>query len=517
MSNTTGASQIPVRIGERRDFDTVREFLLLSGYTEEAVCDRTAIASIHDFRTREDGRSTGVDLRDALDLLIRLFLDVDSIEASVFTSMIPAECRDAMTRLGLVCALPAGVYSTVLLYPTEGFYCISDQTRVPPGLPPLGGDVVYPAVTKNTRTFLQFLPRTARTRVLEVCGGTGIAALAATRFAGHVWTADITARAAVFAQFNGLLNGLSNFTSVQGDMYAPVGDGTFDLIAAHPPYVPAASTSVIFRDGGADGEELVRRAIIEGVPRLSPGGILYLTCVASDRKDGRLEQRIRHLLGPLGAEIDILLLVRFEDDPVEYRVRSLLSVRAPLEGLNMYAEQARQLGITSLVYAHVYLRRRVGAAAVSTSRRRMGPATSTTEIQWALDMEAALSDSVVRDSLLDRRARVNPRSALLVRFGYKGGWIPAEATHSTEWPFTVAVRGPVWLSDLLLQCDGSVTLRSALAGFQASGLIDPAMTDAGLVTLVAALALNGTVSLEGLPRLPPAPEATVAGPVLDAG
>jgi hypothetical protein len=127
------------------------------------------------------------------------------------------------------------------------------------------------------------------------------------------------------------------------------------------------------------------------------------------------------------------------------------------------------------------------------------------EALWALEMEGLLADPALQDSLLDRRALVNPRSSLLMRYAFDEGWVPAEATHSAEWPFTMAVRGPVWLGDLLLQCDGTQPLRTAINDFRAQGLIVPEITDADLVTLITALALHGTIVVEGLPAMPPAP------------
>ena len=47
-------------------------------------------------------------------------------------------------------------------------------------------------------------------------------------------------------------------TVVEGDMYAPVEGLTFDRIVTHPPYIPAKQTGLIFRDGGEDGEQIIR-------------------------------------------------------------------------------------------------------------------------------------------------------------------------------------------------------------------------------------------------------------------
>jgi SAM-dependent methyltransferase len=498
-------ASLPIRIGSDADFTAVRQHLDLVGFTEAAVCARTGFTSLYRFRTIRDGRTAGVELTDDLDLLIRLFLDVAPLPQAVYAERLPAEVRAALERLSLVYRHEGVVYSSVLLYPTQGLYVVSDHTEAPPGAPALMGDVVYPAVTGNTETFMEFLPRGRCERFLEVCGGTGIAALAASRFADQAWTADITERAARFAEFNGRLNGLRNFSSLQGDMYQPAGELRFQRIAAHPPYIPAQSNSVIFRDGGEDGEQIVRRALLEGLPRLEPGGLLYLTCVASDRKEGRLEERLRQFLGPAAQDFDLLLVVRFQADPVEYRVRSIVRSQGSLESMKDWPAQVKQLGIEALVYSHIYLRHRIGTRPVFTRRRKLGPQTTVAEVLWALDLEAALQEPGAAAGLLGRRVRVLPTSSMQIRYSYADGWIPAETSHLTDWPFLATIRGPFWLSDLLQRCDGSVPVGEVIAEFKASGLISAEIPDPALAELVANLALNGLVLVEGLPALPPRP------------
>ncbi len=512
---TTAPSTIPVRIGSAADFGALRAWLEEIGYTEPALCARTGMSTIYSFRTIKDGRTVGTAMGDALDLVVRLFLDGEVLDDASMAAWLPTAVRSAMERLGLLARVPGGSCGTVLLYPTEGLYVISDHSERPAGLAPLGNDVVYAAVTNNTRTFLQFLPRTPCGRFLEVCGGTGIAALVATRFAQDVATADVTERSARFADFNGRLNGFDRYRSLQGDMYAPVGDALYDRIVAHPPYVPATSNAVIFRDGGPDGEELVQRAILEGVPRLAPGGLLYITCVASDRKAGRLEQRIRTMLGDVGREIDILLVMRFQEDPVEYRVRSLLKANAPLTIVPDFAAQVKRLEIESLIYSHIYLRRRPGATSVVTTRRKLGPDTSVADALWALEMETALLEPMARLALLERRARISPRSTMQMRFAYDAGWSPVEAAHSTDWPFFGTVRGPFWLGDLLVRFDGSEPVRTIVDEFRTRELISTEISDLAMATLLSTLALNGTVEIEGLPPLRSIPPvAAGAAPVV---
>jgi SAM-dependent methyltransferase len=112
--------------------------------------------------------------------------------------------------------------------------------------------------------------------------------------AGHVWATDISTRCTIFAEFNRRLAGLENMTVVEGDMYAPVEGLTFDRIVTHPPYIPAKQTELIFRDGGEDGEQIIRRAV-EGLPRfLRPGGKFYALLMATDREGEDFQQRIRN-------------------------------------------------------------------------------------------------------------------------------------------------------------------------------------------------------------------------------
>jgi SAM-dependent methyltransferase len=506
VTSSVAPGGIPVRLGSPADFATVRSFLADAGYTESAVSGRTGVPTIYDFRALRDGRTAGLALADRLDCLIRLFLDTEPIDQATLAGWFPGAVLEALDRLGLLFRRGDRTWSSVLLYPTEELLVISDHTAPPAGAPGLGEDVVYPAVTRNTRTFLEMLPRTPCDSFLEVCGGTGIAALVASRFAREAWTSDITARAASFAEFNARLNGLVNVTSLRGDLYAPVRDRTFNRIAAHPPYVAATEQRVIFRDGGRDGEQILRRVLAEAPDRLAPGGMLYLTCVATDRKEGRLEQRLRELLGSGGAECDLVVISRFETDPVAYRAMSLLRSRGSLQELSSWNDLIRELGIEVLVYAHIYLRRREGSRPVFTRRCRMASGATPAEVAWLLEVEAALAEPAVVAGLLSRRARVIPTTRLNVRYRYdEDAWVPAEAMADAPWPFPSAARAPVWLADLLVRCAGTVSLGEIVAEYRRTGLIGEDVADGALAGLVKQLVASGLVAIEGIPAPPPPP------------
>ena len=83
-------------------------------------------------------------------------------------------------------------------------------------------DIVYPAITRNTNTFMRMLPVSPCEMFLEMCAGNGVAAIAMAARARHAWSLDLTPRATSVAPFNARLNGLANVScSVDASQGAP--------------------------------------------------------------------------------------------------------------------------------------------------------------------------------------------------------------------------------------------------------------------------------------------------------
>jgi ribosomal protein L3 glutamine methyltransferase len=124
--------------------------------------------------------------------------------------------------------------------------------------------------------------------ILDLCTGSGcLAILAALSYPdAEVHAADISADALEVAARNIADHGLRDrITLHEGDLFAPLGDRTFDLILTNPPYVDADAMATLppeFRAeptlalaGGADGLDIVRRILAESANRLTTGsGIL---------------------------------------------------------------------------------------------------------------------------------------------------------------------------------------------------------------------------------------------------
>jgi hypothetical protein len=212
---------LPLRVDTPERFAALRDLLTRARYQSEPICARLG--------------------------LIRLFIEEEHLDRRVVQSLLPAADIDTLESIGLLTSDDADgkrYRSSVLLYPTDSLYIASDRTPPAAESSP-ASDLVYSAISDSTRSFLDLVPSDSCESFLELCAGTG--------------------RATHFARFNGLLNGIDNFTAVQGDLFQAVPGQTFDRICAHPPYMPAVEQALLYQDGGQDGEQITRR-IVEGLP-----------------------------------------------------------------------------------------------------------------------------------------------------------------------------------------------------------------------------------------------------------
>jgi release factor glutamine methyltransferase len=117
--------------------------------------------------------------------------------------------------------------------------------------------------------------------VLDVGTGSGALAVAAARRGARVTAVDVSRRAVCAARLNALRAGVP-LRVRRGNLFAPVRGGSFDLILANPPYVPAPAGHGLPRgaarawDAGGDGRLVLDRICREAPALLRPGGVLLL-------------------------------------------------------------------------------------------------------------------------------------------------------------------------------------------------------------------------------------------------
>jgi carbamoyltransferase len=140
-------------------------------------------------------------------------------------------------------------------------------------------------------------PRTPRRSTLDLCCGAGAQALAAAAYSERVTGVDVNPRALRFARFNAAVNRIEHATFVQGDVYDAVRDTRFDAIVANPPFVPwpAGDAELLYRGGGARGDDVLARILAGAVARLEPDGSLAIVADLADVEE--LPARIQRWQG----------------------------------------------------------------------------------------------------------------------------------------------------------------------------------------------------------------------------
>jgi SAM-dependent methyltransferase len=482
-------------------FAFLREFLRRSGFSEESICRRVGMVRLNEFLSNDRARATLSDESDGLGFLIRLLLLGDPLGAKDLESVFPAGALEAMKDLGLLIKDPADnarMCASVALYPVGRLFIVSDRWSTPEGkAPELPDDFVFPAITANTSQFLATLPRNPCDSFLELCSGTGVAALEAARHANHAWAVDITERSTQMAEFNRLLNGLENVTTIKGDLYEGLGDLTFDRIVAHPPYMPVLDRTHVFYDGGADGEQVTRR-IVMGLPRyLRPGGRFYCLAQGSDRDSAPFEQRVRAWLGEAQSDFDVMVIVRQSQKPEDTAMQYAVKSKGGGQAAHEMREALRGLGIQSMVYGWMILQRRDDARPVFTTRRTVGSNSGREEIAWLLKWESA----AVRTGFINEFAELHPITTHSLELHTvhrmkEGDLLPEQFSLHTEYPFSVTCRVQPWVGFLLPQCDGKSTVRQLLEFCKQNNFVHPETPLAEFIKLLLVFVAGGFLEVE---------------------
>lgn len=132
---------------------------------------------------------------------------------------------------------------------------------------------------------LSFLSRRPAPSALDLCTGSGAIAVTLKHECSiaHVTASDLSADALALAKLNAEQNG-AQVRFVQGDLWEPVGEETFDLILSNPPYIPTADCDELQAevrreprmalDGGVDGLDFYRRIAREAPQHLRSGGMI---------------------------------------------------------------------------------------------------------------------------------------------------------------------------------------------------------------------------------------------------
>jgi SAM-dependent methyltransferase len=390
------------------------------------------------------------------------------------------------------------------LYPAYGLWITSDRWTSPELAPiQVAADVVYPAITPNTAHFMATLPDDPCDSLLDLCTGSGVAAMQAARtYAQEVLATDITEASQRSVEFNRLLNGIENLKVARGDLYEAAGERTFDRILAHPPYMPSLRPAEIYAYGGELGEELTRR-VIEGLPKhLRPGGRFYCVTAGPDLEGETFETRLRSWLGEQGSGFDVFILERQLFEPSQIAHRQAAKTRGGLEEIEQWKKLFDRYRLEHMVYCAVVVQRKTGRTPIVTVRRRMGRRFGSAEIEWLRVWETTAADPTVASKILASKPVANPDLELHVIHRLADGALAAkEFTLEANYPFTVQCAIRPWAAYLLPRCDGKTTGRELLAFLKENELLAADESEEHFADFLRVLVSGGFLEIEGF-RLP---------------
>jgi methylase of polypeptide subunit release factors len=456
---------LPLRLASEENFRTARDFFWRAGFEEASVCRAAGIEGIAELgMVRWEERETELQrVPAALRWCIQIFLRGLRVPESESRLACEGAALEALHNIGLVRRSekkPEALLCPVWVYPVDGFVMASDRRDDPEGgvfNPP--ADVVFPAIYPGTLRFLKLIPGAPDGEALDLCGGSGIGGLRLSRAADQAVTADITPRSAFFAEFNARLNG-TRVASLCGDLYEPVAGRQFDIISAHPPFVPAIGDKMVYRDGGATGEEITRR-IIEGLAsHLRIGGTAVVLGVVRDTEEQAFEQRAFEWLGPEREHFDVI-----------FGLEKVLSVAEVVDsmrkrGSNFGAAQAAELmdrlrsfKTKQFVYGALVVRRCAGRIDEKPARVRMTAEATFADFERLLAWRTHCRRADLAEWLMRAAPRMAPQLELTARHHVRGGdLVPAEFVFSIENGFIAGLRIDGWAVPLIARMDGRQTV-----------------------------------------------------------
>jgi SAM-dependent methyltransferase len=500
----------PLQMVTSEQFATLREHFLRSGFSEAALRQRLDVPSGKELDLAGlSGRPpVKPKVGDSLDALIYLFVLGESLPVAEAVPLFPPAVWDALSQTRLVLPDPADAsrcLASVALYPIRDLFIASDRWSNPDHSPrEMFPDVVYPALTKAAKQFIDFTSFDPCDDFLELCAGTAPAALLAARSAQNVWATDIAERSIDFAKFNAALNGIHNVNFALGDLFQPVEGRTFDRIAAHPPYVPVLKPAEIFYGGGEVGEEITKRIINELPARLKPGGRLYCRTMGTERPGHPFEERIRKWLGENHADFDVALFSRAILEPRQFALEETVNKNGGREEFAQWEKMFAKNDVHELVIGIVIVQRHTDQRPSFTIRRTIGSATPAAALEWAMRWEAEMQREGAAQRLLQAKPMAIPGIQVIVRHILRDGEIsPENFTLSIELPFATDCKAQPWMALLLPHCDGKTTVADLFEIAKQNRWIVPETPAAEFSRLLATLVSGGFLQTEEF-RLPAA-------------
>ena len=305
--------------------------------------------------------------------------------------------------------------------------------------------------------------------VLDVGTGCGYLAFLAARQASRVVATDLNPRAAGFVAFNAALNGIGNVEARTGSVFDPVQGETFDLIISNPPFVISPEDRLTYANGGMKADGFCRRMAGEAAAYLKEGGHFQMLCNWIQTGDEDWTLRLAGWFAASGC--DAWALRSSTTDPLAYAENWLDLGRHDrehrAERLRAWLEYYREENIGSIGSGTVTMRKRAGTdhwfRGFDGPPRLAGPAGGDIRARMrSLDFLARRASD--DESLLRAVLRISPAARMTQECAPSPeGWALEQAQVRLIEGLAYKEEIDNWFAELLVACDGSRTLKQAMA------------------------------------------------------
>jgi methylase of polypeptide subunit release factors len=254
-----------------------------------------------------------------------------------------------------------GVRSTVKLVPYDHYFFVSDfshKNRVDS----FPADFVL-GVGPASLSLASLTVRKSVATAFDLGAGAGVQSILAASHVKKIVGTDISSRALNFAAFNARLNDIENVEWRAGSFFEPVQPERFDLVMANPPFVISPESSLLYRDGGGQGDAVSEHVARGCAQRLNEGGFACMLINWHHKNDEDWSARPLQWCQDNGCDS---WLVRFsETEPAIYAANWLRQTARPASAdyeaqLGKWTGYFRQSGIGRISSGAVILRRRSG-------------------------------------------------------------------------------------------------------------------------------------------------------------
>ncbi|MEU3186467.1 methyltransferase [Streptomyces sp. NPDC006923] len=276
----------------------LRAALLAADFTADGLLDllgAPAYAALARSETVPALRATRGDT--PLETLVRLFLLQRPVPRERAAVALPL---DEALAGGWVVEAAGEVRATVDVRPYGGpegqdWFVVSDLGLAVGGAGGASGhdEGVVLGVGGASTTLAGITVRTPVGTALDLGTGSGIQALHASQYATRVTATDLNPRALAFTRLTLALSGAPAAELLEGSLFEPVGDETYDLIVSNPPFVISPGVRLTYRDGGMGGDDLCRTLVQQAGERLNTGGFAQLLANWQHVEGEDWQQRLR--------------------------------------------------------------------------------------------------------------------------------------------------------------------------------------------------------------------------------